>query len=163
MLRSRFSAMEKRFTCSKNALTQTRITFWFYAGSIPIIIFLYLLPYIRSGYFGFGPYSLVYFGIIVFLTFGAYRAMRVMMSVKKSFCAIDGERVYGVSTPDPYKNAIPFEIRKSDILGIGESSVSVGGMRTKETLILNTETQKIVLLALDQTDELKDELNRKPA
>ena len=153
-----FQKMEKRFDCGRDALMQTRVTFWFYVGSIPIIIFLFLLPYIRQGSFTLGPYSLVYLAIIAFLLFGAYRAMRVMLSVKNSFCVIDGERVYGVSTPNPYQKAIPFDIRKDDIRGIGKTTVSIGGMRTKDALVLNTDNEKIVLLALDRSDELKTEL-----
>ena len=152
--------MEKRFNCSKEALTQTRITFWFYVGSIPIIIFLFLLPYIRQGSFTFGPYSLVYVAIIAFLLFGAYRAMRVMLSVKNSFCVIDGERISGLSTPNPYQKAIPFDIRIGDIRGIGKTMIPVGGMRTKDALILNTDKEKIVLLAIDRVDELKKELGQ---
>ena len=152
--------MEKRFDCSKDALTQTRITFWFYVGSIPVIVFLFLLPYIRQGSFTLGLYSLIYAAIIVYLLFGAYRAMRVMLSVKNSFCVIDGERISGVSTPNPYEKAIPFDIRIADILGIGKTTVSIGGMRTKDALILNTEKEKIVLLAIDRVEELKSELEK---
>ena len=139
---------------------QTRITFWFYAGSIPIIIFLFLLPYFRQGSFSFGPYSLVYVAIIAFLIFGAYRALRVMLSVKKSFCVINGDRISGLSTPNPYQKAVPFDIRIDEILGIGKTTVSIGGMRTKDALILNTEKEKIVLLAIDRVEELKSELEQ---
>lgn len=151
----------KRFTCSQNALKQTRITFWFYVGSIPIIILLFAIPYIREGQFVFGPLSLVYFAVILFLLYGAYRAMRVMLSTKNTLCVIDGERVYGVSTPSPYQKGIPFDIRKSDILGIGKSMVSTGGTRVQPTLVLNTAREKIVLFAIDRMEELENELSEK--
>ena len=153
--------MEKRYSCSKDALTQTRVTFWFYVGSIPIIIFLFMLPYIREGGFVFGPYSLVYVIIIAYLLFGAYRAMRVMISVKNSFCVIDGDRVYGVSTPSPYRKAIPFDIQKNEIRGIGKTMISIGGMRTKDALVVNTAHQKIVLLAIERMNDLQNELNNR--
>ena len=152
--------MEKQYGCSKDALTQTRITFWFYAGSIPIIIFLFLLPFIRQGSFQFSPYSLVYIVIIGYLLFGAYRSLRVMLSVKNSHCVISEDRVYGVSTPNPYKQSIPFDIQKGDILGIGKTTISVGGMRTQNALILNTEKEKIVLFAIDRMEELQNELEQ---
>jgi hypothetical protein len=155
--------MEKRFTSSKDARTQTGITFWFYVGSLPIIAFLFILPFIRAGQFAFSPYSLIYILIFAFLLFSGYRAMRVMQAVKNSYCVIDGERVYGVSTPSPYRSAIPFDIQKKDILGIGKTTVSTGGMRTQEALVLNTETQTIVLFAIDRIKELKDELQTKSA
>ena len=151
--------MEKRFTCSKEALTQTRITFWFYVGSIPVIIFLFLLPYIREGSFTFGPMSLIYIAIILFLLFGTYRSMLVMLATKNTLCVIDGDRVYGVSTPSPYKKAIPFDIQRSDIRGIGKTTVSTGGMRTQDALVLNTGREKIILFAIDRMQELQKELD----
>lgn len=138
---------------------QSRITFWFYVGSIPIIIFLFMLPYIRAGQFVFNPFSLVYLIIVAVLIFFAYRTMRVLLSTKNSYCVVEEDRVYGVSTPNPYQRAIPFDIRKDEILGIGKTSISVGGMRSHEALVLNTNKQKIILFAIERMDELKKELS----
>ena len=155
-MRSRFFGMEKRFNCSKDALAQTKITFWFYIGSIPIIIFLFMLPFIQAGRFTFSPYSLVYIVIIAFLMYFGYRSMLVMQAVKNSYCIVEGDRVYGVSTPNPYQKGVPFDIQKSEILGVGKTMISTGGMRSQNALQLNTQNQKIVLLAVEQMDELKD-------
>ncbi len=151
--------MEKRYNCNPNELRQSRITFWFYVGSIPIIIFLFLLPYMQQGKFVFGPFSFVYIVIILFLLYSGYRAFRVMKSTQNSHCIVTDTRVSGVSTPNPYKTAIPFDIEKTDILGIGKTTVSVGGMRAYNALVINTKDQKIVLLAIDSPDELKQDLS----
>ena len=150
--------MEKRYTCSKDALRQTRITFWVYAGSIPVIIILYLIPYLGGNGVVFSVFSLIYVAVLLYLLFGAYRSMRVMLSAKNSFCTIEGDRVSGVSTPDPYKASISFDISKSDIRGIGKTEISVGGMRTLPALVLNTDQKKIVLFAIDRADELRRDL-----
>ena len=150
--------MEKRFTCSKEVLSHTRVTFWVYAASTPIVIFLYMLPYIRAGKFVFSPFSLIYVAVAAYLLFGTYRAFRALLSTKKTFCVIDGDRVYGVSTPNPYKKSIPFEILKSDIRGIGKTTVSVGGLRSQPALALNTDHDKVILFAIDRIDELRNEL-----
>ena len=152
--------MEKRFNCDKNILGHTRITFWVYAICIPIIVFLWALPSIQAGQLTFNPIGLIVCGVILIcLIFAGYRAMRVMNSVKNSYCVIDGDRVYGLSTPDPFQKAVPFEIQKSEILGIGKTTVSAGGMRSHDALVINTEKQKIVLLGIERMNELKDELN----
>lgn len=153
--------MEKRFECDRTALRQSRITFWFYVVSIPIIIFLFLLPFIRAGQFVFSPYSIVYIGIILYLIYAGYRSMLVMNSIKHSYCAVEGDRISGVSTPDPYKKAIPFELDRRDILGIGKTTVSAGGMRSYPALVINTADQKIVLLTIEHVDELKQELDKR--
>ncbi len=158
-MRSLFSDMEKQFGCSRDALRSIRITFWVYVASIPIIVFLFLLPYIRAGAFTVSPYSVIYIAIVIYLLFETYRTTRVMLSIKKSRCVITPDRVTGVSTPNPYKPSIPFDIARDEIRGIAKTTISVGGMRSQKALVLNTETQKIVLLAIDRIDELENELN----
>ena len=111
----------------------------------------------------FSPYSIVYIGIILYLIYAGYRSMLVMNSIKHSYCVVEGDRISGVSTPDPYKKAIPFELDRRDILGIGKTTVSAGGMRSHPALVLNTADRKIVLLSLERTDELIDELNNHQA
>jgi hypothetical protein len=152
--------MEKRFSCSKDALRQTRITFWGYAISIPIIIFLFLLPYIRAGAFVLTPFSIIYIGIILFLIYSAYRSLRAMISTKNTYCVIDGDRVYGVSIPNPMKAPVPFDINKNEIRGIGKTTVSCGGMRTQNALVINTDHQKFTVFAIERINELQSELNK---
>jgi len=122
---------------------------------------LFLLPFIRAGQFVFSPYSIVYIGIILYLIYAGYRSMLVMNSIKHSYCAVEGDRISGVSTPDPYKKAIPFELDRRDILGIGKTTVSAGGMRSHPALVINTADQKIVLLTIEHVDELKQELDKR--
>ena len=109
----------------------------------------------------FGTFSFVYFIIAAYLLYSAYRSLRVMRSIKHSYCVIDTDRVYGVSTPDPNEKAIPFDIRRSDICSIEETTVSAAWMRTQSALVLNTQDQKIILLALDRPEELRNELQQK--
>ena len=158
-----FQTMEQTFSCSRDALRQSRITFWFYAASIPIIIFLFLLPFIRAGSFALSPYSLIYIAIILYLIYSGYRSMRVLLSIKNSHCVVENDRIYGVSTPSPVKKAIPFDIRKSDILSVAKTNVSCGGMRSREALVLNTQDQRIVLFAIERMDELQKELSPQTA
>lgn len=152
--------MEKRYNCSKSELTQSRITFWFYAVSIPIIIVLFVFRNIVDGVFQFSPFSLIYVAIVLFLGYCGYRAYRVMLSTGKSYCVITDDRISGLSTPSPFKNGIPFDIAKSEIRGIGKTDVSVGGMRMYNALVINTNKQKLVLLAIDRIDEIKEELKQ---
>lgn len=150
--------MEKKFTCNPNELTQARITFGVYAASVPIIIFLYLLPMIRSGQFEFGIVSIAYIAIIGFLVFQTYRTYRVLAATKKSYCLIRDDRIVGVSTPNPFEKAKSFDIARSEVLGIGTTTVPVGGMRAYNALVLNTKNHKYTLFAIDRIDELKKEL-----
>ena len=150
--------MENRYNCNPNELTQSRITFWFYVGSIPIIAFLFILPYLKAGTAAFTPFSLVYVGLILVLIYFAYRAFRVMQATRNSYCEIRGDRVSGVSTPNPQQKGEPFDIAKSEILGIGKTMVSVGGTRAYNALLINTQDRKYVLLAIDKIDELRQEL-----
>lgn len=150
--------MAKRFTCSKKTLRQACITFWFYVICIPIIPVLFLLPYLLGGNLEVGPFSLVYLVIILFLLYGAYRSLRILRSLRKSCCVIDGDRVYGISVPDPNLAAIPFDLSGDDIRDIEKTTVSAAWLRTQNALILHTKDRKIVLLALEQTEELEREL-----
>lgn len=150
--------MEKKYQCNKNELTQSRITFWFYAASIPIIIAIFVFRNMENGVFRFNQFSLIYAAIVVVLGYFAYRAFRVMNATAKSCCVITDERVSGISTPSPFKSGIPFDIARSEILGIGKKDVPVGGMRVYNGLVINTKDQKIVLLAIDNIDEIKKEL-----
>ena len=54
---------------------------------------------------------------------------------------------------------MPFDIAKDEILGMAKTTISVGRMRSKSALVLNTQTQKIVLLSIERIDDLKGELN----
>ena len=83
-----------------------------------------------------------------------------MLSTGKSYCVITDDRISGLSTPSPFKNGIPFDIAKSEIRGIGKTDVSVGGMRMYNALVINTNKQKLVLLAIDRIDEIKEELKQ---
>ena len=93
--------MEQKYTCNPNELTQSRITFWVYAVSIPIIIFLFLPPFIRTGEFRFSIASIAYIAIIGFLCYQTYRTYCVMHATKNSYCEIKDGRISGVSTPSP--------------------------------------------------------------
>lgn len=146
--------MEQRFTCSKDALRQARNAFWVYAASIPIIIFLFFLPYILKGSFAFGTFSFVYLVIILYLVYGAYRSMRAMLAIKHSYCVINGDRLYGVNTQSLFQKGNSFDIAVSEIQRIDKTTISAVGMRAQNALILHTDSQKIVLLALERTDEL---------
>lgn len=146
--------MEQRFACSKDALRQTRIAFGVYSASIPIIIFLFFLPYLLKGSFEFGMFSFVYLLIVLYLVYGAYRSMHAMLAVKHSYCVISGDRIWGVSTQNLSQKAIPFDIPISEIQKIDKATVPGGGMRAQDALVLHTENQKIVLLSLERTDEL---------
>ena len=152
--------MEKRYNCSKSERTQSQITFWFYVISTPIIIVLFLLRNLEGGVFRFSPFSLIYIAIVLLLCYCGYRAFRVMLSTKRSYCVITDDRVSGISTPSPFEKGIPFDIAKSEILGIGKTDVPVGGMRTYNALVLNTNNRKIVLFAIDNIEEIKKELTQ---
>ncbi len=150
--------MEERYNCNKNELTQSRITFWFYAISLPIIIGLLTMIVLRNGGFQLNFATLGCTAIVLYLLFCTYRSFKVMSATTKSYCVVTSDRISGLSTPSPYREGIPFDIARSEILGIAKSTVPVGGMRTYNALILNTANQKILLLAIDRIDELKKEL-----
>ena len=105
------------------------------------------------------PFSIIYIGIILFLIYSTYRSLRILLSVKETFCVIEGDRLYGVSTPDPIKKAVPFDIKRDEIRGIGKTTVSCGGMRSQNALVINTTDQKITLFAIERINELQNELN----
>ena len=153
--------MEERYNSSKNEQTQSRITFWFYVISIPIIIGLLTMMVLRSGGFQFNFATLACVAIVLYLLFCTYRSFRVMTATKNSHCIVTADRVSGISTPSPYKEGIRFDIARSEILGIAKSTVPVGGMRAYNALVLNTADQKIVLLAIDRIDELRKELQNR--
>ena len=151
--------MEKRFNCNKKELTQSRITFWVYAVCIPIIVFLFVLPYIRGISTGFNPFSIIYILIVLYLIFEGYRSLRVLISIKRSYCVVNERLVSGISIQDPVKKGEPFEINRSEILGVGKTKISVGGMRSHNALAVNTKQRKYVLFAIENPDELIALLN----
>ena len=152
--------MTNRYSCNPRELSQARVTFWCYAVSIPIIIFLFLLPVLRGGTIAFSPITLVYPLIVLFLIYQAYRSLRVLLSTKNTYCETDGERIRGLSIPTPFRRAEPFDIAKSEILGIAKTGVAIGRMRSFEALVLNLQSKQLVLFALDRIDELKKELEQ---
>lgn len=152
--------MKETYSCNKNELTQSRITFWFYAVSTPIIIVIFIINNIKDGVFQINPFSLVYAAIVIGLAYCGYRAFRVMNATANSQCTVTDERVSGISTPTPYKKGIPFDIAREEILGIGKTTVTVGFMRAYNALAINTQKDKIILLAIDRMDELKAELQK---
>ena len=152
--------MSNRYNCNPKELTQARVTFWCYVVSIPIIIFLYLLPMIRGEAIVFSPISLIYPAIVLFLLYQGYRSMRVMLSVKSSYCEVTEDRVVGISTPSPFRKAIPFDLERSEILGIAKTNVSIGGIRSFEALALNTKDRQIILFAIERIADLKAELEK---
>lgn len=158
-----FCHMEMRFNCNKKELTQARITFWVYAICVPIIVFLFILPYLRGIASGFNPFSIVYILIVLYLCYQGYRSLCVLFAIKRSYCIVKDENFSGISTPDPFKKGKHFEIRKSDILGIAKTTVSVGGMRTHSALAVNTKDQKYILFAIENLNELTDSLETSTA
>lgn len=153
--------MEQNYFYNKRDLSSARITFWVYAASVPIVIFLYILPALRGGSFELSLFGLILPALILYLIYGSYRTLRVLLSVKNTCCKIDADTVSGVSTPNPFRKSEPFEIRKSDILGIGKTAVPIGGTRELPALVLNTAQHKYVLLAIDRIDELRAALEGK--
>ena len=105
------------------------------------------------------PFSIIYIGIILFLIYSAYRSLRILLSVKKTCCVIDGDRLYGVSIPNPVKKAVSFDINRNEIRGIGKTTVSCGGMRSQNALVINTNDRKITLFAIERINELQNELS----
>lgn len=150
--------MEKRFKYNQKDLSGARITFWVYAVCIPIIVLLYFLPIIQTKQFVLSPFTLIYPALVLFLLYQGYRSLRVLLSVKKSFCSIEGETVFGVSIPNPFKKESAFRIEKQDILSVAKSSVSVGTMRPYDVLVINTQNTKYTLFAIERLEELKKEL-----
>ncbi len=150
--------MEERYHSSNSELRQSRITFWFYVISLPIIIVLLTTLILRSGGFQFNFVTIACGAIVLYLLFCTYRSFRVMTATKGSFCVVTDDRISGISTPSPYKQGEAFDIARSEILGIAKTTVPVGGMRAYNALVLNTAHRKIVLLAIDRIDELKKEL-----
>ena len=106
------------------------------------------------------PITLIYPAILLFLLFMTYRTARILLSVKHSYCEVTEDRVCGMSTPSPYKSGIPFDINRTDILGIGKTAVSIGGLRSFEALLLNTDNGRIVLFAIEKPADLKKELEQ---
>ncbi len=162
-MRSRFLTMEKRFNYDPNALRLARITFWGYVVCILIIILIFLFPFFRGEPFAIDTYTIIYSAIMLFLLYSGYKVMKVMNSIKRSYCVVTDDRISGISTPDPFKPAVPFDIARADIVGAEKTTASSGGLRSHPALVLNTADRKIVLLSLERTDELIDELNNHQA
>ena len=150
--------MEKKYQYNPKDLNGAKITFWVYAVCIPIIIFLYLLPIIRTKQFVVSPFSLIYPILTLFLIYQAYKSLLVLRSVKKTYCVVNDDTVSGVSIPNPFKKETPFSIARTDILGVAKSNVSVGTMRPYDVLVINTQNNKYTLFAIDKLEELKKEL-----
>ena len=146
--------MEKTFHCNPNEVTQTKITFWFYVASIPVIVFLFLLPNILGRAFQFSLLSLAYVAVLVFLGYGTYRAYVAMRAVKASYCTVTDTRVEGVSTPSAHCAGERFSIERSEIKGAGRNQIAVGMSRFLNAIVINTDTKQYVLLALENEKEL---------
>jgi hypothetical protein len=59
------------------------------------------------------------------------------------------------------KKSESFSIRRDEILGIGKKKYSLGTMRGLDILLLNTKDRTFSLFAVEQMDQLKDELQQK--
>ncbi len=153
--------MEHTYRTDKHSLRLTRITFWIYLLSIPIILVVFAIPYLQGKPFQLNPFLLIYLGIVVFLMYQSYRIFRVILAMKRVRCTVTEETVRGVSMPNPMKKSESFSIRRDEILGIGKKKYSLGTMRGLDILLLNTKDRTFSLFAVEQMDQLKDELQQK--
>lgn len=146
--------MEKTFQSNPNEVTQTKIAFRFYVISIPIVAFLFLLPYILGSAIRFSPLHLAYVAVIVFVGYGAFRARQVMHAVRASECVVTDTSVEGVNTPDPHRSGERFSINRSEIKSVGRKQIPLSTARSLNAVVINTEHKQYVLLALENEDEL---------
>ena len=152
--------MEKTFHANPREVTQTKITFWFYVISIPVIAFLLALPYILGRAFQFSILTLAYVAIFAFLVYGAFRAWQVMRAVQASECTVTDTRVEGVSTPDPHRVGEGFSIERSEIKGVGRKQVNITMSKVIDAIAINTDTKQYVLLAMENEKELLELLQK---
>ena len=151
--------MKQEFSSNPHELAQAKITFWFYAGSIPIIIFLlFVLPAIRKGAFTFSIFTIAYAVLILVLLYLTYRAYRVMHAIQTSRCTLTAETISGVSTPDPFHGSETFTIRREEILGIAKKQINISMTRFFNAIVLNTQNKQYVLFAIERPEELLKEL-----
>ena len=153
-----FISMEHVYHTDRHELNLTRITFWVYLISVPVMLFVVAVPYIQGRPFQFTPFLLIFVGIAGFLLFQTVRILRIILAMKAVSCTVTDETVSGISIPDPKKPRETFSIRRDEILGIGKRNFSVSTMRPVRALMLNTKTHSYVLLNIERMDELKKEL-----
>ena len=72
-----FISMEHVYHTDRHELNLTRITFWVYLISVPVILFVVAVPYIQGRPFQFTPFLLIFVGIAGFLLFQTVRILRI--------------------------------------------------------------------------------------
>ena len=169
--------MEQQFNCSKDALKKARVTFWFYATGILVVVALFLLSYLLIGPGRIEWTAIIYVLIVLLFAYLGYRAYCVLRAIRQSFCRINGETVSGISTPDPYQKGSAFQISKEEIIMIEDGivpaerkddiphgrslhqppSTSAAAYGYRSTVIRTKDTA-FTLLAIEPTDELKTAL-----
>lgn len=151
--------MKQEYSYNPAELTQSKITFWFYVASIPIIAFFaYGLPLIRGEMITFSPYTTIYTAIIAVILFMTYRAYRVMHAIQMTACTVTDNTISGVSIPTPYRRAASFTLQRSEVLSVARKQVSVGVTRTFSAVVLNTKDAQYVLFAIEKANELIETL-----
>ena len=150
--------MSKKYGYDTQILRSARITFWFYLICIPLIVFIFLIPYLQYGTIQLSLISIIYIAMFVFFAIQAYRSFLVMRTVKESYCELDEKAISGINIESPYQKGTPFRITRDEILGVGVKQMSIGNARVFHALILNTQSKKYSLFAVDQMGEIRKAL-----
>ena len=152
--------MKQTYLTDKHSLRLTRITFWVYLLSVPIILLVFAIPYLQGKPFEINLFHLIYLGIVGYLAYQAYKLLRVILAMKRTRCSVTEDTVSGYSIPNPMKKGEAFSIARDEILGIGKKHYSIGTLRSLDILLLNTKEHTYALLSVDKMDALKQELQK---
>ena len=152
--------MNQTYLTDKHSLRLTRVTFWVYLLSVPIIVLVFAIPYLQGKPFEINLFHLIYLGIVGYLAYQSYKVLRVVLAMKRTRCTVTEETVSGFSIPNPMKKGEEFSIARDEILGIGKKHYSIGTLRSLDMLLLNTKERSYALLSVERMDELKQELQK---
>jgi hypothetical protein len=96
--------------------------------------------------------------MFVFFAVQAYRSFLVMRTVKESYCELDEKSISGINIESPYQKGTPFRITRDEILGVGVKQMSIGNAGMFHALILNRQSKKYSLFAVNQLGEIRKAL-----
>lgn len=151
--------MIHQYAADQHELLQTKITFWFYFVSIPVIVFLlFVLPILRGRAFQFSIFTIAYIAIILVLLYLTYRAYRVMHAIASARCTLTEDTISGVSTPDPFKSSKTFSIGRDEVLGVAKKQINISMTRFFNAVVLNTKDRQYVLFGIENAEQLIQEI-----
>ena len=148
--------MNQTFTPSKHTIFNAGITLWVYVVCLPILAVLLLLPYFRGEQITLGVKSITIVVLFLFFMWQIIMSFKVQTAMKRTMLRIEGERLDGVSYPNPRMNSgTPFSADVSEIVSFAVVNVNTGYFRFFPSLVLNTKSARYTLFAIDGVSEIQ--------